>query len=347
MARRAASARGRYCGCVKPAIQRKAEIIRGLRAGLAGLAAMIVAISAHTAPANDPPPDWAYWTPQRLKEDALPERGISVPGSRLILTRAEFEKADHVPDWFPEDHPKMPVAVGQGRKPEQWQCSLCHMPNGVGVPDAAALAGLPAGYVVQQIDEFRAGRRQCAGPEKTTCHDEMTRIARLLGDADIQEAATYFSQLKYRSRTRVVEAAMAPKFEVFGYELAASKRGGTGPIGQRIIELADNPLLVYLSDPHTPITAYVPPGSIARGKQLVEGGNGAAPCKTCHGARLQGAGDIPPLAGRTPTYLYRQLYDIQYGFRRGPAVAPMQPIVARLNAAERIAIVAYLASLRE
>ncbi len=68
---------------------------------------------------------------------------------------------------------------------------------------------------------------------------------------------------------------------------------------------------------------------------------------TCDGAKLQGAGNIPPLAGRTPTYLYRQLYDIQHGFRGGLADAPMKPVVSRLNAEDRIAIAAYLASLGE
>ncbi len=157
---------------------------------------MLIASSpqAQAAPANDPPPDWAYWTLQPL--------------------------------------------------------------------------------IVQQIEEFRTGRRQCAGPDESTCRDSMATIARLLSDADIREVATYFSQLNYRSRARVVEAARVPTFEVFRFELAARKNAGTEPIGQRIIELVDHPLQVYLSDPRTPITAYVPPGSIARGKKLVEGGKG-------------------------------------------------------------------------
>src|SRR5580704_10568178 len=47
---------------------------------------------------------------------------------------------------------------------------------------------------------------------------------------------------------------------------------------------------------------------------------------------------VPPLAGRSPSYIVRQLYDIQYGFRRGPAVVVMLPEVAHLNAKDRIAI---------
>jgi cytochrome c553 len=143
----------------------------------------------------------------------------------------------------------------------------------------------------------------------------------------------------------VVEAALVPKTEVVGYDLAAIKGEGKEPIGERILELPDDPTLFYLGDWRTRITAYVPPGSIARGKVLVENGAGAQPCTLCHGMHLQGAGVIPPLAGRSPSYIVRQLYDIQYGFRKGPAVMLMRPQVAHLNARDRIAIAAYLASL--
>jgi cytochrome c553 len=75
------------------------------------------------------------------------------------------------------------------------------------------------------------------------------------------------------------------------------------------------------------------------------GNPGALPCRSCQGARLQGAGDAPPLAGRPPSYIVRQLYDIQYGYWRGPAVAPMEPEVAHLTSWDRIAIAAYIVSL--
>jgi cytochrome c553 len=54
----------------------------------------------------------------------------------------------------------------------------------------------------------------------------------------------------------------------------------------------------------------------------------------------------PPLAGRSASYIARQLYDIQYGTRRGPAVALMQPEAAHMTADDRVAIAAYLASLK-
>ena len=318
---------------------------RGLRGCLAFLLLVSIAALAGTHPDDDPPPEWAYWEEQPLKEP-LPEFGLTVPGSKLTLTREARDKARAAPDWFPDEHPAMPVAVGEGRAPRQLGCSLCHLPNGIGFPDSANLAGLPAAYIAEQIEEFKSGRRECAGQKETPCHKDMKNLAERLSPADVQEAASYYASLPHHSTVRVVEAAMVPGFEVFGYELAAKKDGSMEPIGQRLLELPDNPMDTYLADWHATTTAYVPPGSLARGQELVEGGDGRTACTTCHGPELQGAGNIPPLAGQRPSYLYRQLYDMQYGYRRGPAVALMLPQVAKLTADDRIAIAAYLASLK-
>ena len=120
----------------------------------------------------------------------------------------------------------MPVAVGEGRAPEQWGCSLSHLPNGIGFPDTANLAGLPVAYVIDRIEEFKSGRRECAGRKKTTCHGEMKALAEKLSSAYIREAANYYASLRQRSVVQVVGAALVPKVEVFGYELAAKKKAG-------------------------------------------------------------------------------------------------------------------------
>lgn len=313
---------------------------------LRGLLMLLSTVAlAGTPPADDPPPDWAYWEVQAF-DKVLPETGLTVPGSKLTLTRKARDKLLAAPDWFPLEHPAMPVAVGEGRAAGQWGCSLCHLPNGIGFPDSADLAGLPAAYIIDQIEEFKSGRRDCAGRKKTTCHGEMKSLAEKLSPADIRVAADYYASLRHQSVVQVVEVAMVPKVEVFGYELAAKKGGSLEPIGQRMFELPDNPMQTYLADSHATATLFVPPGSLARGKKLVEGGDERAACNTCHGPKLQGAGNIPPLAGQRPTYLYRQLYDMQHGYRHGPAVVPMAPQVATLTAQDRIAIAAYLTSLK-
>ena len=76
------------------------------------------------------------------------------------------------------------------------------------------------------------------------------------------------------------------------------------------------------------------------------GTNGlATACVTCHGPKLAGAGLVPPLAGRYPTYIVRQLIAFKTGTRSTPASQPMQAVVARLSVDEMIAVAAYAASL--
>jgi cytochrome c553 len=64
----------------------------------------------------------------------------------------------------------------------------------------------------------------------------------------------------------------------------------------------------------------------------------------CHGADLKGLGPLPSIAGRSPSYMFRQLYDFQHGVRTGEWSALMAQVVANLDEQDLLAIVAYLAS---
>ena len=76
------------------------------------------------------------------------------------------------------------------------------------------------------------------------------------------------------------------------------------------------------------------------------GGDGKTTrCTVCHGDELKGMGSVPGLAGRSPSYLVRQLYDMQHGTRSGVLTSLMTPVVAKLTADDMLAIAAYLASL--
>jgi cytochrome c553 len=164
---------------------------------------------------------------------------------------------------------------------------------------------------------------------------------------EVKVAAAYFSKLKYKKWIRVVEADKVPKFEISSHNmLVKAKGGGTEKLGMRIAEMPENLDRIELRDPSLGFVAYVPKGSIAKGKKLVESGNGAFPCASCHGADLKGSGDVPGLAGRSPSGIVRQLYDIQHGTRTGPAVDLMRPEVASMTDESRVTIAAYLASLK-
>ena len=75
------------------------------------------------------------------------------------------------------------------------------------------------------------------------------------------------------------------------------------------------------------------------------GKDGAAACGTCHGADLKGAANVPGIAGKSPTYIFRQLYDYKHGQRTGSAGAAMMPVVEKLTMSEMIALSAYAGSL--
>jgi cytochrome c553 len=291
------------------------------------------------------PPAWAYAVnPPGLQP--APDVGTvqHVPGSAVGFTLTQLRDLFNVPDWYPDDHPPMPNAVAFGSKPAAFACGFCHLPNGLGRPENASLAGLPAEYIVQQVANFRDGSRKSSVPSLPPTL--MIATANGVSDADLKSAAAYFSSLKPRPWIRVVEAATVPKTRVLGFMLVPDGSGESEPIGNRVIEMPEDVPRTELRDSRSGFIAYAPPGSLARGEALVAtGGSGeTVPCGICHGADLKGLGPVPALAGRSPSYLFRQLYDIQHGTRAGSWTALMQPVVAKLSEAEMVAIVAYAAS---
>jgi len=164
---------------------------------------------------------------------------------------------------------------------------------------------------------------------------------------EVEEAAAYFSSLKLKPILRVVETDLAPKTEVHGWHLADLKTGEKEPIGQRVIEVPEDLEQFVSRDSRARFIAYVPTGSIQKGKALASTGDGGrtVQCAVCHGPDLRGLGPIPGIAGRSPSYLVRQLYDFQHGTRAGIGSALMKPTVQNLTLEDMVALAAYAASL--
>ena len=90
----------------------------------------------------------------------------------------------------------------------------------------------------------------------------------------------------------------------------------------------------------------MPPGSVKKGEALVTTGAGkVTACTACHGPDLRGLGPVPTLAGRSPSYIGRQLYDMQHGNRAGAWSPLMVPIVSKLDTDDILNATAYIASL--
>lgn len=238
----------------------------------------------------------------------------------------------------------MPGIVGRTRPPGVYACAYCHLPNGAGRPENADLAGLSAGYLRAQLGSFREGRRVGSEPRRLP-HTVMVEVAAKLTEAEIEEAVQYFAGLEFRSFVDVVEASEAPRTTIAGWALLEAPGSAMEPLGMRIVEVPRDTERFERRDSRTPYVAYVPMGSIASGAALVNTGGGRTlPCAGCHGADLKGLGDVPRIASRSPSYLYRQLYDLRNGTRTGTEAELMKPVVANLTDADLIAIAAYVAS---
>jgi cytochrome c553 len=247
-------------------------------------------------------------------------------------------------DWFPGDHPEMPPIVASGRREANiLACSLCHYPNGKGRPENAGVSGLPVSYVIQTLMDFRSDARRSADPRKGNTN-RMIAMAKAMTDDEIKAAAEYFAKIKWTTPwIRVVEADVVPKTRIAGgmFIPIEGAEAGTEPIGARIIEVPENTRETEtLRNPRSSFVAYVPKGSLARGQSVAARGQ----CALCHGSTLQGLGPVPGIAGRSPSYMVRQLYDIQVGARKGEWAALMKAAVAPMSPEDMLAVAAYAAS---
>jgi cytochrome c553 len=268
-----------------------------------------------------------------------------LPGSKASYTKAEINDIFVVPDWYPDAHPAMPDVVIHGRKPDVYSCGHCHLPNGQGRPENASVAGLPAAYIVQQMADFKNGSRKGSDPEMLSVTN-MEKLAKSTSDEDVQQAAAYFSSIHAQPWIRVVEVEQVPRTEPAGGMMVVIEGGGTEPIGDRVIEVSENLERTELRDPTSGFIAYVPKGSLEKGKVLVTtGGDGTTmKCTMCHGPDLRGSGTIPSIAGRSPSQMTRQIIDFQNGNRNGAMAPMMKGVVAKLTIEDIVAITGYLAS---
>jgi cytochrome c553 len=268
----------------------------------------------------------------------------TLPGSEGKYTEYQIHYDYGPADWYPGDHPAMPDIVAHGREADKLRaCALCHFPNGLGKPENGPAGGLPAAYIVEQLNAFRNGTRRSADPRKANTN-EMIQIARHLTAEDIKVVAEYFSANQWRPWVKVVEAESAPKARPGVNGLFIPLPGNeTEPLGKRILEVPENPEFTErFRSPRSGFVAYVPLGSVAAGEALVtKGGGKTVQCAICHGADLQGMANVPGIADRPVSYLFRQLYDMKAGTRESKL---MKPVVANLSDDDMTAIVAYLAS---
>jgi cytochrome c553 len=310
--------------------------------------------NAPAAPAAPVPaglPEWAYTPPvpgAPPPPSALPTDDnafVKIPGTDRTFTRGQLRAQKETMDWYPEDRRGTPPNVVRFGKEGVRQCTLCHLPDGSGRPENAPISSLHPAYFVQQMQDFRDGVRKSADPRKANTNT-MIGFAKATTPEEDRAAAEYFAQQPYPRRMKVIESKTAPKVRMQGgmhMAIPPNEGGEMEPIkADEIVEVPDDNLRAEARDTRMTWTAYVPPGTLNRGKQVAT----KAQCAVCHGANLEGIGPVPPLAGRSPSYTMRQLFDFKTGARRGPWGELMRPVVANLSVQDLTAVSAYAASIQ-
>jgi len=297
--------------------------------------------------AADTPPRWAYIEDNPNYKPPVDDGNlVRVPNSTAGYTWSQLRDRFIAPIWHPGDHGPLPDIVANGRRPDVAACGFCHREDGPGGPENADLAGLPKSYIIRQMADYKSGARGTAVPGRVP-PKLMIALSKPITDAEVEAAAAYFSALRPRKRIKVLESDSAPKSYIAAFLWTAVEGTEREPLGQRIVEIPDDLNRFESRDPGSTFTAYVPIGSLAKGEVLVmKGGPGKTlACTPCHGPDLRGLGPLPSIAGRSPSYMFRQLYDFAHGHRGGEWSPLMAQVVSNLDQDDMVAIVAYLASL--
>src|SRR6186997_3708573 len=284
-------------------------------------------------------PAWAFPVQAGSLPAEVPE-AKSVEGSTKKYTPQEIDNLLSPPDWFPEAHQPAPGIVQKGHG-AALACGSCHLMSGLGHPESADLTGFTADYIVQQMIDFKNGTRKD--------YARMNGISKEVSDEEARQAGEWFASLSRKKWSRVVEAAMVPKTFVGQGRMRFldPKDKCMEPIGNRIITVPENQDKARMRDPQSGFVSYVPPGSLNKGKALVETGgrNKTIACTICHGDGMKGLANVPRIAGLHPIYVARQLHLFKDGDRTGPDSALMKKPLASLTDADILNIAAYVASL--
>ncbi len=174
---------------------------------------------------------------QGLPDWVTPTTQDDVPQELLDAVLAGDQAARDVA--YPAVPLSAPAIVREGND-GNGTCMACHTTTGMGLPQSAPLAGLPAGYVVRTLVDFRTGVRGQA------YRANMAEFARAMSIEQIMEVADYYASLRFEPWVEVVESEMVPR-TFFGARniTAVHPDGGEEPLGERIVEIAKTPSAPY------------------------------------------------------------------------------------------------------
>jgi cytochrome c553 len=298
---------------VHPASHEPVKRAMNITTAMLTLGIVFAMLTTTTTTRAGSPPRWAYPENNPGYKPPVDDGSlVRVPDSTAGYTWSQLRDRFIAPVWHPNDHGPLPDIVARGRKPDVFACGFCHRADGPGGPENSDLAGLPKSYIIQQIADYKSGARRTAAPGRSP-PSLMMALSKPITDAEVERAAAYFSALQPRKRIKVVESNTAPKTYIAGLLWAAMEGSEREPLGEVLV---------------------------------IHGRSGKTiQCTPCHGQDLRGLGPLPSIAGRSPSYIFRQLYDFAHAARTGPWSPLMAPVASNLDEHDMLAIAAYLASL--
>lgn len=303
------------------------------------VATLVGSAASHAAPAPIDPAVAAWLFPPAPSRSSDPVfdtvTPLSVPGATTHFTENQLHDMSRAVDWRPASHAPLPPAVARGEG-AAFACGYCHLPAGEGRPENASLAGLAPNYIERQVAAFADGTRHAAMPDWMPTKF-MALTAHNVTPAAVHAAALYFNRIHFVSRVKVVEVAAVPAPVARAFLFMPTAGGAPEPIGNRIVEAPVDFERFERRDPDVGYIAYVPPSSLARGEAVMA----RVGCPACHGAAMKAWG-----AGRSPSYIVRQLLAFQSGARHDAAAAPMTAVAGKLSTADMVDVAAYWASLK-
>ena len=315
-------------------------------------ASVVIAQQNPPAPAAPIPaglPEWAYTPPPPAGSPPPPSRSagrrqrrFSIAGTDKTMTRGALRGVKEIPDWYPGDRQRSDAAIVRDGKEGVRACGFCHLADGTGRPENAPVNSLHVAYFIQQMQDYKNGLRKSADPRKKNTNN-MIAFAKEATDEEIKAAAEYFAAPALPEAHQGHRVAHGPEGASPGRDAhgdpqtkaAAWSRSATRSSRCRTTTCA----------PRRVTRTWARPRTCRQGAQQ---GQGARREVSVHHLPRPEPGRARPragLAGRSPSYMMRQLFDMKVGARRGPWFDLMKPIVDSMSVQDLLALSAYAGSV--
>lgn len=140
---------------------------------------------------GEPEVDAEFVAAQRAR---FPERGAWQGGAelaRVVDPTLPAQPEVRVAQQVAEPDPAIRQLVEEGRG-AAWSCASCHGDQGQGTLNVPRLAGLPAGYIVKQLQDYVSGARR---------NENMEVVAHSLTPAEMHGLGEYYAGIRAPSNT--------------------------------------------------------------------------------------------------------------------------------------------------